>query len=181
MNLKNYFTDSKYTDYAVLLKAQGLSSASIKRKLSSISSFEKFLIKKNLIEPQIVETFHETSLQNKADLPFVKGRNPDERRGEGFRFLNKYTLLATLFIIFSALGWGLYNQTILKARKNLAYSTIASPVHPSRILSFQGRLTDSATNPISSSTSILFDLYTVIKVDPLLLIISPGCTSLNSS
>ncbi|NCU42222.1 MAG: hypothetical protein EOM19_05925, partial [Candidatus Moranbacteria bacterium] len=104
MNLKNYFTDSKYTDYAVLLKTQGLSGASIKRKLSSIASFEKFLLKKGLIDKPV--TIQPTIPK---PTPKIKTNN---------KFLNKYTLLATLFIIFSALGWGLYNQTILKARKN---------------------------------------------------------------
>ncbi|HRT40291.1 MAG TPA: hypothetical protein P5299_03015, partial [Candidatus Woesebacteria bacterium] len=146
MNLKSYFTASKYNEYAAFLKAQKISNASIKRKLSSLASFEKFLIKKGLIIEKPLVT---SSSLSKGDI----------RRTERFKFLNKYTLVAALLIIISALGWGLYNQTILKAKRNLAYSTITSPAIPKRILSFQGRLTDSAGNPINSSTSIKFDLY----------------------
>ncbi|MBP9817444.1 tail fiber domain-containing protein, partial [Candidatus Shapirobacteria bacterium] len=74
-------------------------------------------------------------------------------------FLTGYILTALVALIFTGLGFGLYYQTIVRSTKNLAFSTAASPVRPGRILSFQGRLTDSAGNPITSSTGIVFKLF----------------------
>ena len=164
MTLNNFINQSRFNSYADYLNSQGLSSSSIKRKLSSLSSFQKFLIKKKYLQPnssQIIPNLkpspsHQpitTNLQSKIPKSRFKISNLQSI------FLNRYFIVATLLIILSALGYGLYNQTIVKARKELAYSTAASPTVPNRILSFQGRLTDSAGNPITSSTNILFKLY----------------------
>jgi hypothetical protein len=70
-----------------------------------------------------------------------------------------YLFILVLFLSFSAIIYGVYTQTILKAKKNLAYSTSTSPIRAGRYLSFQGRLTDSTGNPITTSTNITFKLF----------------------
>ncbi|HEX9007931.1 MAG TPA: hypothetical protein VF837_01590, partial [Patescibacteria group bacterium] len=77
---------------------------------------------------------------------------------------SKYIIVASLIIALTGLGWGIYNQAILKAKRELAYSTAGSPIRPGRILSFQGRITDSSGNPISSTTQIEFKLYNTQNV-----------------
>ena len=149
LTLNNSLNHSRFDSYAAYLKAQGLSSSTIKRKLSSLSSFQKFLIKKKILDqPSILSQIKITP----PSLPKFRISLSQNR------FLNRYLIAATILIILGGLGFGLYSQTILKARKNLAYSTAAVPVVPNRILSFQGRLTDSSGNPISSSTGIIFRL-----------------------
>ena len=51
MKIEN-FNNNQFSLYAAFLKSTGLSDASIKRKLSSLTNFQKYLIKKNLIQTQ---------------------------------------------------------------------------------------------------------------------------------
>ncbi|MBU3935421.1 site-specific integrase, partial [Patescibacteria group bacterium] len=139
-------TNNNYSDF---LQSQTLSPSSISRKLSSLATFKKFLVKKGYITPVILN-----SVQNPSRHCDSVIANPP-LLGQ----LSIYTIVALLLIIISGLGYGIYSQTILKAKKQLAYTTASNPQVPSRFLSFQGRLTDSFGNPISSSTGILFKLY----------------------
>ncbi|HUS60523.1 MAG TPA: hypothetical protein VMX76_04090, partial [Nevskiaceae bacterium] len=73
--------------------------------------------------------------------------------------ITKYLHYAILIILCAALGFGAYDQFFRKAEEPLAYPTSLKP--PKRYLSFQGRLTDSSNNPISSKTGFTFYLYNV--------------------
>lgn len=156
MNLESSFHQSRLQPYLDSLKANHTSSATIERKISSLNSFQNFLIKKGYLKPNPNPTL---SL-NKARAPLSRGAG---RRPEGFEpkkgFLSRYLIFGTLIAIILGLGYGLYTQTILKAKQELAYSTATAPVRAGRVLSFQGRLTDTSGNPISSSTSIIFKFY----------------------
>lgn len=173
MNLKTNFTNSRFQEYVDFLKANGTSQSTVDRKLSSLNSFQNFLVKKSYIQnPAPIKTpqsFGQLPLtgepknifQKIFKPPFLKGGTA-QQRGEGFKnkgFLNKYLIFGTLIAIVLGLGYGLYSQTILKAKKELAYSTSTNPITPGRVLSFQGRLTDTPGNPISSPTDIVFKLY----------------------
>ena len=58
----------------------------------------------------------------------------------------------------AAVGFGLYNSFFAKPQaQNPALAAL--PTAPPRILSFQGRLTDSNDNPITSTTNIRFAIY----------------------
>ena len=149
MNLETQVNQLQFQKYAAYLKAQGLSDASIKRKLSSLSSFNKFLVKKKYLNLPVGVSLAET----RAPASVAPTSNPFSTR------FGKYVMATTLLIILAGLGYGLYNQTILRANRNLAYSTAAAPVVPNRILSFQGRLTDTSGTPITISTPVLFNLY----------------------
>ena len=146
----NRFSFQKYTDF---LKASGTSQSTIDRKLSSLNSFQSFLVKKGYLKPN----------QSKIS-------SPDQRKPNIFNKIfhsnntspspiSKYLIFGSLIAIFLGLVYGLYTQTILKAKKELAYSTTTSLVRPGRVLSFQGRLTDSSGNPITSPTDIVFKFY----------------------
>jgi hypothetical protein len=126
----------------------------------------------------LVETLHATSLPNppafqapsldreaiKSNL-FSKIYSKFHPRSTIYNlrsnFLFKYLAIFSLFVIGTSLGFTLYRQAFNQSKKDLAYSTAASPVMAGRFLSFQGRLTDSSGNPIVSSTGIVFKLFNV--------------------
>jgi len=168
MDLNNLFNQSRFDQYAAYLKSTNLSDASIQRKLSSLSSFKKFLVKKKYISS--VETFCETSLFNSNNVSPVlkpslfskiksKIKLPPAVNKLGSNFLFRYIVIFSLFAIGTGLGFTLYRQAILQSQQNLAYSTASAMITGGRFLSFQGRLTDSSGNPITSSTNIVFRLY----------------------
>jgi intein/homing endonuclease len=81
----------------------------------------------------------------------------------GFDFSNfgihHYIGLLFLLIFLGFLGAGLYNRFFLKVERPLAYPI--NLTRGGRILSFQGRLTDSLGNPITTATNVQFKLYNV--------------------
>ncbi|KKU82765.1 MAG: hypothetical protein UY10_C0024G0001, partial [Microgenomates group bacterium GW2011_GWA2_47_8] len=72
------------------------------------------------------------------------------------RFL-PYLNLAMLLLFLVGGAYFAYAQFFRDAPAPLAFPT--TPVRPSRTLSFQGRLTDTAQNPIVSATDFRFKLY----------------------
>ncbi|MBP9819915.1 phage integrase N-terminal SAM-like domain-containing protein, partial [Candidatus Woesebacteria bacterium] len=62
-----------------------------------------------------------------------------------------------LLVMFVGIGFFGYQQLLLRVASPLAYPT--SPTRPNRQLSFQGRLTDTAQNPITTATDMRFYLY----------------------
>ncbi|MBI4091725.1 MAG: site-specific integrase [Candidatus Levybacteria bacterium] len=67
-----------------------------------------------------------------------------------------YFHLALLIAYASAIGFMLYNNLFSDPREK---SALAGPIGPKRVLSFQGRLTDAADNPIITATDIRFGIY----------------------
>ncbi|MFZ5376876.1 MAG: site-specific integrase [Patescibacteria group bacterium] len=63
---------------------------------------------------------------------------------------------AALLLFVSGLGYLGYKQ-FQQAKSSLAYPTTLT--RPNRILSFQGRLTDTGQNPITTSTNMRYRLY----------------------
>jgi site-specific recombinase XerD len=49
MDINNVFNQQRFEEYANYLKKSGLSDTSLKRKLSSLSSFQHFLLKRKII------------------------------------------------------------------------------------------------------------------------------------
>ncbi|HKY74324.1 MAG TPA: site-specific integrase, partial [Patescibacteria group bacterium] len=76
--------------------------------------------------------------------------------------VSSYLHLAILVLFVSMLGVFGYQQFFLEAQKNLAFPS--SLTRPNRILSFQGRLTDSAGTPITIATNFKFRLFNDISV-----------------
>ncbi|MFA7676222.1 MAG: hypothetical protein WCY28_02315, partial [Candidatus Shapirobacteria bacterium] len=176
MKIEILFNHSRFSEYAAYLKSTNLSSASIDRKLSSLASFQKFLVKKKLIQnPPDPATAGPPSLDRAAINPNliskifqkiklsspVKGRCPQGGGVLKNGFIPKYLAIFSLFVIGAGLGFAIYRQAFTQSKKDLAYSTAATPVTAGRFLSFQGRLTDSSGNAIEVETGIIFKLYNV--------------------
>ncbi len=68
-----------------------------------------------------------------------------------------YFHFAILIILAVMIGFGTYNKLFTQAQKGsaLAATSFVTP----RILSFQGKLSDSFNNPITTATNILFSIY----------------------
>ncbi|MFA7300685.1 MAG: hypothetical protein WC069_00005, partial [Candidatus Shapirobacteria bacterium] len=146
MNLKHFNSPSIIEKYIASLRSTSTSDSTISRKLSAIKSFSDYLKKRQIIvKPQPTP---QTSLRGVLDAatPVPK-------------FFNKYLIWTTIILILLGSAYGLYTQVFIRATKQLAYSTATNPIAGSRILSFQGRLTDTSGNPISSETGIIFKLY----------------------
>ncbi|MEK7633882.1 MAG: phage integrase SAM-like domain-containing protein, partial [Patescibacteria group bacterium] len=73
--------------------------------------------------------------------------------------LQHYIGLIIILIFVSVMGAGIYNQFFVKVREQFAYPTALT--RAGRILSFQGRLTDTLSNPITTATNVTFKLYSV--------------------
>ncbi len=69
-----------------------------------------------------------------------------------------YVGLAFVLLIMAILGAGIYERFFKSTGGIFAYPS--TPSAASRILSFQGRLTDSLGNPITAATNMRFRLYT---------------------
>jgi hypothetical protein len=167
----NFFDQSSFDRYVAFLKSTSLSDASLKRKLSSLSSFQKFLVKKNLVNPPAVSSIIPDTTPTKKNLflslfhfpkkirtGFIRSPQISQTNNNNSK-LRTYLIIVSLLIISAGIGYTLYTQIIQRARTNYAYTTASSPVYANRFLSFQGRLTDTSGNPIISSTNIRFELY----------------------
>ena len=73
------------------------------------------------------------------------------------RWLLPYLNLAFIVLVLLGLGYFGYRQLFVETTGSLAYPS--APTRPNRVLSFQGRLTDSAQNPLTTSTNMRFYLY----------------------
>ncbi|KKQ24141.1 MAG: Collagen triple helix repeat-containing protein, partial [Candidatus Roizmanbacteria bacterium GW2011_GWC1_37_12] len=95
--------------------------------------------------------------------------SPKLQRGEQARMtesplsnnfgIQYYIAFLIILVFVATLGAGIYNKFFLKSEKTFAYPT--APTRAGRLLSFQGRLTDSLANPITTATNVTFKLYNV--------------------
>jgi len=70
-----------------------------------------------------------------------------------------YFNYAILVLLMSSLGFGVYNQFFKTTSGSLAYPTTLTTA--GRYLSFQGRLTNNLSNPVTTATNLVFKLYSV--------------------
>lgn len=170
MDFKINFTNSRFHEYLDFLKASGASQSTLDRKLSSLNSFQNFLIKKNyLTKPNSDDNNFNNKiiLLSRSEESQNISLNPNNRNFlkkifkpvQNNNFLSRYLIFGTLIAIILGLTYGLYSQAISKAKSELAYSTATATVRAGRVLSFQGRLTDSVGNPITASTNITFKFF----------------------
>ena len=76
-----------------------------------------------------------------------------------FPNIQNYIGFAVILLLISMIGFGLYNQFFKKTATPFAYP--AALTSGSRIISFQGRLTDSLGNPIIAPIDLTYKFYTV--------------------
>ncbi len=90
----------------------------------------------------------------KAGMRTLQGKLlPDQQQKTFLPYLN----LVIILLFVAAFGIFGYTQFIKNAKAPLAYPT--SPTRPNRVLQFQGRLTDTSQNPITTATDMAFRLY----------------------
>jgi len=148
-------TLAKYQKY--LVEQLDLSPSTTKRRLSSARKFFNWAYDKGYLqtdplakEEKIVITQEEFSFKK----PFINAY----KKYHSFT-PTKYLHWALLIIFCAALGFGAYEQFFKRTETPLAYPSTLS--RPNRYLSFQGRLTDSSDNPITSATNTTFKLWKV--------------------
>ena len=95
--------------------------------------------------------------EQRAQLKAQMDRVSNQVRRQGQAWLLPYVTLAILLIGFLGLGIFGYQQLFRNVSSPLAFPT--TPTRPNRVLSFQGRLTDTAQNPITTATNMTFKLY----------------------
>jgi len=146
-------TLARYQKY--LVEQLDLSPSTTKRRLSSARKFFNWAYDKGYLqtnplakEEKIVITQEEFSFKK----PFVTAY----KKYHSFT-PTRYLHWALLIIFCAALGFGAYEQFFKRVETPLAYPSALT--RPNRYLSFQGRLTDSSDNPITSATNITFKLY----------------------
>jgi len=144
-----------------------LSPSTIKRRLSSIRKFSQWATKQGYLQEnpfRIIsnENEEETTVDKYQSLA-PKGKGIISKAYKAYHQLpgTKYFHYAILIIFCAALGFGVYDQFFKKAPTPFAYSDTLN--RPNRYLSFQGRLTDSSDNPISSATNIDFRLWKLVS------------------
>ncbi|NCO12624.1 site-specific integrase, partial [Candidatus Pacearchaeota archaeon] len=91
----------------------------------------------------------------------VKNKNKKNLSQAASNFILPYLNLGLIVLFFIGLGFLGYNQLVTETPTSLAYPS--SPVSASRVLSFQGRLTDTAQNPISSATNMEFKIWSLLS------------------
>jgi hypothetical protein len=136
--------------YQNLLAQRGASEATIKRNLSSLRKFSGWLTSQGYLNKDPLATRKKwfPQLLYRPRMAFQA-----QRALPYFTYLN-FIILA---VFLTALGWGLYQQFVVRAPSPLAYPE--EGVGPKRYLSFQGRLTDSGYTPITTIVTTRFYLY----------------------
>ena len=135
-----------------LLEGPSLLKASESPKLNKISRLKSLF--KNLIN-RLDPRLHGYYKQKKT----VTIINEGGHGGPPLQGFQQYIAFLIILIFVSVMGAGIYNQFFVKNRASLAYPT--APTKAGRILSFQGRLTDTLSNPITTATNVVFQLYSV--------------------
>ncbi len=160
MDLNKLLQLNQIRHYLETLRVQGKSEATIRRKAIALKKFAEWAATKEQSRIGI-------------GIGIIGGTKPKTFKEQvSHKILNtKYQILNTLSsvpayfkfgaiaIMTVALGLFIYDQFIKKAPEQLAYpSTLTAP---SRVLSFQGRLTDDQDTPITDSTNFVFKLWKV--------------------
>jgi len=163
-------TKTKILEYKRKLESMGLSPSTVKRRMAAVRKFcfwatEKGYLRENpfasrpLLEklgaPKGVVAKIRQRIRRLPPLPTLSNIYEIYHSISITRYLH----WAILIIFCAALGFGAYDQFFRRAPTPMAYPTTLTP--PKRYLSFQGRLTDSSGNPITSATNMVFKLYNV--------------------
>lgn len=177
--LSAILTKPNTTSYTHLLEKSGLSRTTIERKMSAIRGFAHWAAAKGFIH---TDPFPSESLQSghgllpgfhitksyKPSPQATSNNNPATtmkaqlarayERYHSYRFTS-YLHLSILVVAAMAMGFLGYTQIMRNTRQSLAFPTSLN--RPNRALSFQARLTDASSTPITASTNLVFKLWTL--------------------
>jgi hypothetical protein len=188
-DLATLLTKPKINSFVRYQKQKGLKQSSITRKLKSIAQFGLWAREAGIDETQR-DWLHNLSIETVAapDAVVPSARNNSSKihsntketvtatvassmaewsdkikRQIAWKTRNQilpYLNLALIILFFLGVTIFGYQQLTSESTPTLAYPTAV--VRPTRVLSFQGRLTDTAQNPITSSTNMRFYLYDAV-------------------
>jgi len=159
------FTESVWDGYFDKLHWREESAEVIERKLKSVKKFLDWAKKKGIVEEKEIKKIEDRFRSELRSLkmedrkiPTPKFQLPNPLPTSHFPL--QYYIAFLIILLFTAtLGAGIYNQFFKKTSLSMAYPT--APTRAGRMLSFQGRLTDSLGNPITTATNVTFKLYNV--------------------
>src|SRR3990167_11043076 len=95
----------------------------------------------------------------KRIVPRRQEKSSQDNQGSFTLGIQHYIGLIIILVFMATLGAGIYTQFFAKSQPSLAYPTALT--RAGRLLSFQGRLTDSLGNPITTATNVTYKLYSV--------------------
>ncbi len=151
MNLDRWLQPEQISAYLARLKAKGASEKTLKRKEAALKKFVSWYQSQYGWQPA---SFPSTTPRSSVSLKTILRRSSSLYHPLSF---TSYFVFSLIVILCSALGFAFYQQIFRQAKPELAYPTTLNP--PARILSFQGRLTDSAGTPIETAIDFVFRLY----------------------
>ena len=140
------------------------SDDSLSPKLSQKSSGFKYKTRSALSKLPIFSYFIKQSTLDGISKPSLQSPNYKIITSLDNLGIQHYTALFILILFISLLGSGLYQRFFTKTETPFAYpATLTGPGvtgATKRFISFQGRLTDSLGNPITSSVTTTYKFYT---------------------
>lgn len=147
--------------YADALEKKSIAKNELKRRLLSVDKFLRWAHEKGYLADNSFKQMSE-AIASKSGVAAVSEESKKQTSRPQFSFeslsMRHYIGFAVVLLLISMIGAGLYNQFFKKTATPFAYS--ASPVAGTRIISFQGRLTDSIGNPITAPIDITYNFYT---------------------
>ncbi len=169
LQLSDFGNKPKLLAFAHSQRDKGLKEASIKRKLVSLTQFKIWLKQQGLLKSEVPLTSDSSSPADNEALQVINkqavgstkpSQSPDKQTRTPLRPpTSRLTLLLNLLalvMLLAGLGYFGYQQ-FGQAIISMAYPSV--PIPPSRILSYQGRLTNTAQTPISAPINMLYKLF----------------------
>lgn len=169
LTLSDFGNKPKLLAFAHSQRDKGLKEASIKRKLVSLTQFKIWLKQQGLLKSEVPLTSDTNSPADNEALQVINKQavgstkpiqSPDKQTRNQLRPpTSRLTLLLNLLalvLLLAGLGYFGYQQ-FGQAIISMAYPSTPTP--PNRILSYQGRLTNTAQTPIAAPTNMLYKLF----------------------
>ena len=182
--MKNKLTVGKIQYYIQKLRERGESESGVRNKLETVYKFFEWAHRKDIIDhslfKQIVVFIADNNKAGNTGFKGNQAQGPKEfflrrlfkkipslhaksKPPESFQLpvfgIQQYILFGIILIFMALLGAGAYYRFFQKNQQTFAYPT--SLTRAGRLLSFQGRLTDTLGNPISTATNVTYNLYNV--------------------
>jgi hypothetical protein len=129
-------------------------------KIEKSPAFLK-LFKQKKTQIKVEKTPIKEEKTNKENIigKFATEKKPKQKKiaKTARNFILPYLNLGLIVLFFIGLGFLGYNQLVTETPTSLAYPS--TPTRPNRVLSFQGRLTDTLQNPITTPTDMEFKVW----------------------
>ena len=158
-------TESSIRKYLQYLEDQKVPTTTFSRRLSTLRKFIQFSENENLnlsVDPSIIKKPVHTDVKSsealaKTPRAILVRNTPAARQVIDRRFLSSLGIFAVAILITTYLP--LKISEALKSPSISGSILQSTPVKSGRVFAFQGRLTDSLGNNLTSLTSIQFKLY----------------------